>query len=230
MASRYLAIAKSQNNWQSLILIQEGASGKIDLKEDDPDTVARMLRFCYTYDYGIIPDNQTAAPDTEDVPMMAHARIYFIADKYGIGLLKDLAKKNFQEVGKEKWRSESFPTVIEAIYENTLPSDGLRACLVSIIKQHKKDLSESVPFMDVVRSGGDFAADVFDGWTNDGVPTAKALGHKNLTAKILQDTFYCRTAGTQRWFTLWERDNGLCSVCGHRLFMDKQGKVLEHPT
>ena len=147
----------------------------IDLKEDDPDTVARMLQFCYTYDYQIIVDDKALASDVVVDPMLVNARIYFVADKYDIGPLKDLAKKKFEEVVKEQWRLESFPTVIKAIYENTLPSDSLRVCLVSVVKRHKKELRESIAFMEVVRSGGDFAADVFDAWTNDRAPAVREI-------------------------------------------------------
>ena len=73
--------------------------------------------------------------------MMIHVQVYFIADKSDIGLLKELVKQNFEDALKIGWRSEVFTTVIEAIYETTVPPDcGLRDCLISVIKQHMEYL------------------------------------------------------------------------------------------
>jgi len=201
----------------------------IDLKEDDPDTVARMLQFCYTYDYQIIVDDKALASDVVVDPMLVNARIYFVADKYDIGPLKDLAKKKFEEVVKEQWRLESFPTVIKAIYENTLPSDSLRVCLVSVVKRHKKELRESIAFMEVVRSGGDFAADVFDAWTNDKAPAVSASGYERMIPKTDNEEYWCHASASYWVYTLSEAKNGHCRHCLRGLILDHKGKICEHP-
>lgn len=209
-------MATSRKNQQSLIVVQEGASGKVDLKEDDPDIVARMLN------YDVSTSHLGSTADVAIGSSMINARMYFIADKYDIGLLKDLAKTKFKDAVKEGWRSERFAKVVEEVYENTVPSDyGLRECLLSVIKQQKKNLREQTTFMELVRSGGDFAVDVIDAWTNDEPSAVKASGKRILTSYI------CHQAGARWLYTPWEGDNGRCLDCRRELFVDVQGKVCE---
>lgn len=102
---------------------------------------------------------------------MADARVYAIADKYGVGLLKDLAKQNFATAITDT-KAADIPSFIEAvrvIYTSTLGSDqGLRDCILPKLKQLKQQLRDSTEFMNLVLSGlgdGELEVEVIDAWS-----------------------------------------------------------------
>lgn len=66
-------------------MFKEAQQRKIDLKEDDPNIVELMVKFFYTFDY----DNAPTPPEIS--PLGLHARIYTIADKYEVLVLKSIA-------------------------------------------------------------------------------------------------------------------------------------------
>lgn len=70
-------------------MFRETQQRKIDLKEDDPNTVELMVKFFYTFNY------ETPLP-TEVSSLGLHARVYTIADKYGVLELKSFALENFK--------------------------------------------------------------------------------------------------------------------------------------
>lgn len=101
---------------------------------------------------------------------MADARVYAIADKYGVGLLKDLAKQNFATAitGTTAADIPSFIEAIRVIYTSTLGSDrGLRDCILPKLQELKQQLRDSNEFMDLMLSGlgdGEFEVEVIDAW------------------------------------------------------------------
>ena len=101
---------------------------------------------------------------------MAHARVYAIADKYGVGLLKDLAKQKFALAVQTTnvANISSFIAAIEVVYTTTLGSDqGLRDCILRELKEFKQELRDSDDFMALFLSGlgdGEFAVEVIDAW------------------------------------------------------------------
>ena len=106
-------------------------------KEDDPDTVGKMIDFCYNYDY----DRLSLTFDGEYTSSMSHARMYLIADKYHISLLRDLARKEFKDDIQGSLRPERVVNLIEAVYENTVSSDrDLKHYLPSVLNQYKSEL------------------------------------------------------------------------------------------
>lgn len=143
---------------------QEGASGIIELKEEDPQYAGILLRYFYAHDYQI--------DDNGKPPLVAHARVYAIADKYGVGLLKDLAQKKFT-MAITKTRDTDIPSFIAAIkviYTSTVGSDrGLRDCLLPKLEYYKQQLRDSDEFMALILSGlgdGELAVEVIDAWAD----------------------------------------------------------------
>lgn len=67
-----------------LMALKEGASGVIDLREDEPNMVSNMLHFLY------IPDYQDDYRG--DRPLLVNASMYAIGDKYRIDDLKYLSR------------------------------------------------------------------------------------------------------------------------------------------
>jgi hypothetical protein len=71
-------------------MFKETQQRRIDLKEDDPSMVEHMVKFFYTFDY----DNTPEESETSQIGL--HARIYTIADKYEVLILKGIALAKFK--------------------------------------------------------------------------------------------------------------------------------------
>ena len=154
---------------------QEGITGTIELKDEDPQMVGLFLRYFYAHDYQI--------DDNGKAPLIAHARMYAIADKYSVPLLKDLAKerfatclKNIESKGIQSLDIPTFANAIEIIYTTTLESDrGLRDAIIPIMIEFKTQLRASDEFMGLILSNlreGEFAVEVIDAFANLGRVTA----------------------------------------------------------
>ena len=97
--------------------------------------------------------------------------MYAIADKYGVGLLKDLAAAKFSLALKEIRAADipDFIAAIEVVYTSTLGSDrGLRDIIKPKLIEFKQKLRDSDQFMALFVSGlgeGEFAVEVLDAWT-----------------------------------------------------------------
>ena len=78
--------------------------------------------------------------DTDGVhltEMIFNARIYSLADKYEILVLKGLAKTKFELVARADWNTIEYPLSIEIIYESTPSSDrGLRDIVTKLTVEH----------------------------------------------------------------------------------------------
>lgn len=104
----------------------------IDLSDDDSVIVRKMLEYFYTLNY------TTNYPDAY-VRIDIQARMYAIADKYGIKALKTIAALNFQSefphaVEQAAWRSEllqELVSIVEAVYNTTPESDTTLRCTVA---------------------------------------------------------------------------------------------------
>ena len=96
--------------------------------------------------------------------------MYAIADKYGVGLLKDLAKARFALAVRNIVATDipSLVAATEMVYASTLSSDrGLRNCIKPKLIEFKQQLRDSNEFMALFvsgLSGGDFAVEVLDAW------------------------------------------------------------------
>ena len=129
----------------------------VKLQEEDATLVHQMLLFLYSSDYDDTHPTQH--------PYEFNARMYALADKYGIEDLKNFAQYSLSML----LRYPAAPALVNAlrvIYTTTLSSDrGLRDLVVPAIKQCRVDLRNNDEFMNMLGSGlddGGFAADVFD--------------------------------------------------------------------
>lgn len=86
--------------------------------------------------------------DSEESDLMVHAKVYAIAEKYGIAGLKALARRKFITQVDEHWSDGSFPAAIEEVYESTVDTDrGLRDVVIQTFRSHpdlmqRKDVEE----------------------------------------------------------------------------------------
>ena len=134
----------------------------VKLPEDDPALVHQMLVFLYSCDY----DEETKTSTHH--PFEFNARLYGLADKYGIEDLKDFAKYSFSLWLDEGLQDETsnFVKALKVIYSTTLSSDrGLRDLVIAAFKQDRLKLRKDPDFVEMLSSGwgdGEFALDVFD--------------------------------------------------------------------
>ena len=149
------------------MLMQEGYTKTIELKDDNPEMVNQMLRFFYDWDYDDSNDGKDA--------FSFNAGMYSMGDKYDAPALRDLAKFKFSSALRNFDISVT-PSLLKAIriiYRTTLPSDKkLRAMLVPVLVKYKYSFRNDEDFMALVRSDfadGDFTVDVLDAWTANGL-------------------------------------------------------------
>ena len=134
----------------------------VKLPEDDPALVHQMLVFLYSCDY----DEETKTSTQH--PFEFNARLYGLADKYGIEDLKDFAKYSFSLWLDEglQYETSEFVKALRVIYTTTLSSDrGLRDLVIPTVKECRVELREDSDFVEMLSSGwgdGEFAMDVFD--------------------------------------------------------------------
>ena len=138
-------------------MAQEAYEGKIDLLEDDPDTVDAMINYFYRLEYGLgwinlsrISEDEAAETATPEAatdstrqsparPMLvAHAKVYMLADKYLISGLKALALRKFTTSVCNCFDANDFLHAMQEIYSSTSDNeDGLRAVIVSTLYKHR---------------------------------------------------------------------------------------------
>lgn len=115
-----------------------------------------MLQFMYRFDYDAGGSDQ--APVS---PMIFNVKVYSIADKYEVLMLKSQAREKFEKLVKACWDKDDFPYTIAEIYSSTLGTDrGLRDLVVEIVCEHINELLEKQDFQTVLEETVGFAADV----------------------------------------------------------------------
>ncbi|KAF2251310.1 hypothetical protein BU26DRAFT_280646 [Trematosphaeria pertusa] len=88
-------------------------------------------------------DAVTAEPeaDVERPHLITHAKVYAIAEKYGISGLKSLARKKFTHQIEAHINSDELPEACQEAYESTVDTDrGLRDVIIQTFRSHP-DLS-----------------------------------------------------------------------------------------
>jgi hypothetical protein len=123
----------------------------------------------YSLPLPIEEDEQpTQKPETSPSPSIINARVYAIADKYGIPGLKDLSRKKFRDCLVGDWDNDSFSNVIRFVYKSTPEQDrGLRKEVVAVAKRHIHKLRDRVEFKTTQREVPDFTLDLLDSIIDD---------------------------------------------------------------
>ena len=135
----------------NLRFAQEGHSKRIELKEDDPHLVARMLQHLYSFDYSGLKIGIGADEESSYLSELhTHAKMYAMGDQYDIRDLKAEALWKFKKaVAAKKGHSDEISYLVEVIptvYATTPDSDrGLRDAVVNFgvmnlerMKDHSK--------------------------------------------------------------------------------------------
>ncbi|KAF2183554.1 hypothetical protein K469DRAFT_582595 [Zopfia rhizophila CBS 207.26] len=75
--------------------------------------------------------------DVEKPYLITHAKVYAIAEKYGITGLKSLARKKFAHQVELHYESTELPEACQEVYETTVDSDrGLRDVIIQTFRAH----------------------------------------------------------------------------------------------
>lgn len=172
-----------------LIDKQEAIERSVDLPDDDPKIVARLLLFLYTGGYPVhlteewhrlnnenyyayrkqlasvirCNDNEDEIPTSS---LCVEAAVHGIAEKYVVPRLKELSAEAYQECMDAKWNKRCPETIaefirsIKIVYNTTKPSDRLRDF---VVWQTQIDYLTTVhfrAFQELFTSNGDFAWDL----------------------------------------------------------------------
>ncbi|KAK5701414.1 hypothetical protein LTR17_022607 [Elasticomyces elasticus] len=125
---------------------REATENVITLRDDDPDVVAAMLGYLYSFEYAAICDGD--ALDEELVggaigasELVFHVHVHIIADKYDLPRLTKLATTKFAAAAKTAWSSPSFAEAAVLIFtDSTAISKELRESVISTVNTHTRFL------------------------------------------------------------------------------------------
>ncbi|KAK1657059.1 hypothetical protein BDP55DRAFT_699224 [Colletotrichum godetiae] len=103
-----------------------------------------MIQYFYRLDYqqSLDFDNYSVLPDqpnndTDLSSLFLHAKVYAMAEKYGIGGLKDLSVTKFRTAAKTKWDVIDFLDAAGEAYTSTIDTDrGLRNVILEVFAEH----------------------------------------------------------------------------------------------
>lgn len=99
-------------------------------------------------------------PVQEDTRMSTHAKMYALADKFGIPDLKDLASAKFVEATVSGVVSRQFPAAVQTVYTSTPKADrGLRDVIVQRITDNREFLDRN-EIENLARTVEDLAIDL----------------------------------------------------------------------
>ncbi|GAB1727965.1 hypothetical protein NU195Hw_Modified_72t1 [Hortaea werneckii] len=95
---------------------KEARTGECELHDDHPTSVSLMIKYFYSFDYATDADDDELFAD----PLVMHAHVYVVADKYGVEDLKQLACRKFTDLVPEIVPQNLDPTAaIRLIYTAT---------------------------------------------------------------------------------------------------------------
>ncbi|KAH7195394.1 BTB/POZ protein [Fusarium oxysporum] len=131
---------------------KESSERVIDILDFDPPIVEAMTLFLYCFDYESPADSSA---------MMFHAKVYQIADKYGIEALKRLSATKFRASIDENWKTDDFPLAIALAYTTTPPEDRrLRDIIVQVAFNNIGTLMSRDAFCETLSDNPNLATDI----------------------------------------------------------------------
>ncbi|KAM0139917.1 hypothetical protein ACHAP3_002978 [Botrytis cinerea] len=155
----------------------ESVTGILDLDDDDPETVARMINFLYLQDY-----DDTSEPTGEGVEegygcLLVNTMVYIIGDKYDIQALKTLARKKYEAAIVTDWNTPSFSASLELMYEELPESDtSLTSIALETAGKHLKELNDRGEFSSLCKNNPAIAYDLLTSITSQ--PSSYPLPNK----------------------------------------------------
>jgi hypothetical protein len=104
-------------------------------------------------------------PDVETAHLITHAKVYALAEKYGIMGLKFLSRRKFASQVKQHMNSAELPLAMQEVYDSTIDSDrGLRDIVIQTFRSNP-ELVRRQDVEDVIRGTPGLAWELFRvGW------------------------------------------------------------------
>ncbi|CAI7658312.1 unnamed protein product [Penicillium glandicola] len=163
---------------------KESSEKAINIQEDNPETIERVLSFLYSREYNedghtvqYQPVTELAPPDPEDKLndtepkkiALNNMEVFIAADKFGIDPLKPLATQKFSQWATANWNSPVFPDVVQEVM-TSVPSHelSLQGIIVDTISTHIFDLIVNPEFLHVLNTFGCLGSLVIAGLVQDG--------------------------------------------------------------
>jgi hypothetical protein len=104
-------------------------------------------------------DHQSA--QEPGAPLIVHAKLYILGDKYNIPSLKGLACRNYGELVATQWNTKAFPESAEMIYNNiVVERDILKDVIYEKARSNISTLISEPKFQGLLRRINDLAADI----------------------------------------------------------------------
>lgn len=129
--------------------------------DDDPLSVDCIVQFFYRSDYnttrsapglnaetGVIqkdatPNSPSDNTGPNDSDLVLHVKVYALAEKYDIPLLKALSLRKFEEAALQHWRSPYLLDALREAYTSTIEEDReMRSAGVKILHMRRELLEE----------------------------------------------------------------------------------------
>ncbi|CVK94996.1 uncharacterized protein FMAN_13250 [Fusarium mangiferae] len=171
----------------------------IEITDFEANIVEAMLRFVYSFDYHVPPNTP---------PMIFHAKVYQIGDKYGIETLKKQALNNFKRVVESAEVTTEYASdladAVTTVYTTTPPEDrGLRDIVMNSSYWRLRQLITIESFKESLPMNGDFSTDLL-----------KAITSRSGQGEIHTCSCYmCKTKFTMRIDSLADNASFLCGPC-----------------
>ncbi|KAL9007739.1 MAG: hypothetical protein Q9173_007057, partial [Seirophora scorigena] len=144
-ADRQLAMSLSYENGSS--------KSSLDLKEEHPQIVQRLIAFFYYGDYGDLTSispplffvHKTGVSTITDQDrqdsLLLHCAMYACAVRYHVAELKTQAEGRFKALVASSWPLKDLPAIVADVYTSTPANDrGLRDPIVAVCSEHIDDL------------------------------------------------------------------------------------------
>ncbi|KAL8375997.1 hypothetical protein RB595_007213 [Gaeumannomyces hyphopodioides] len=127
---------------------KEACEGKISLPEDDPQIVDLMVHYFYHLDYHASIESHGTQHDRDLVDdekilgweLPTHAKVYAMAEKYGVVGLKAVARRKFEAAVNCAWHQSHFIKAAREAYGSTVETDRPLRDAVSAKFEARPDL------------------------------------------------------------------------------------------
>ncbi|KAF8852305.1 hypothetical protein BDZ45DRAFT_749703 [Acephala macrosclerotiorum] len=161
----------------------EAITGEINLPDDHPQTLERLIKFLYTGTFDAMPSAYETANEISyaaaKVPssdladeasrkaakgrpgmLITCTRAFIMAEKYDIPALKNLAKTKFKEAVSTEWNTCALSVSLRLMYDELPESDRLlKDVAIEAAASHVKELIDRGEFATLCRENGDIAFD-----------------------------------------------------------------------
>jgi hypothetical protein len=151
---------------------------------------------------GTARSKRTIAQSVQEAehPLMTHAYMYVLGDKYDIPALKELACRNYKERTETQWNAEAFSESAELVYNNIVAGkDPLKNAIYEAARARIECLINEPSFDGPLRRINNFAADILVSFVKTKPGTPRPLNLRS----IQSSTPHYRS-----------RPSALCGYCG----------------